>query len=93
MFPQAVMDEMWKKAVIGIPKHGPPRNTKTRPQRKSNKFAPKTQRKDWLTDEEVKTIKLKLAKGETAAAIARQHGILRVTVSEIKRGLNYTHVE
>ena len=90
MFPQIVLDEMWKKATIGIPKHGPPRNLKVKAK---SKFHPKSQRKDWLTDAEVKTIKKKLAQGESAAAIARQHGILRITVSEIKRGINYRHVE
>ena len=91
MFPQEVLDEMWRKATVGVVYSSPPRNHNyIKPK---SKFAPKNQREDWLTDDQVRTIKEKLAKGETSAAIARQHGVLRITVSQIKRGLTYAHVQ
>lgn len=46
-----------------------------------------------LTEEQVRAIRRRLARGETEAQLAREHRVHRATISLIKRGKTWTRLE
>lgn len=100
MFPQAEIDEMWEKAVKGVPKLNPQRS----PQQKALKgwrahgtfFKPKNtsdNKRRNLTDDDVRAIRQALEHGETLVEIARRFETSKETVSKIRQKRWYRDVQ